>query len=450
MSEPTMERTLTTGQRFILGAAAVPMVVIGAIGGYATYSNIKTVTHQSATAMGVVAAGEGATLILALVYVGLTLLGQSSPTIVRLGLWALPAVASVTGAEVAQNSRDALIYAVTPMAMCAAAEGLGLVARRIVIYCTGVNSEQRRRNAATLQRLAYLRARAAKHPGARQRRRAELKSWRVAQQVGAGDEALGGELVTDQRERLKEIAGDALVTMLAVPATPALAGSVTPALGAGETRDGSTAEGVTETGDQPTPVTPSVTADGDRDGSGHDASVSVSGGVVQVKRQTVAQASRPTETVTDSVTPSVTPPVVTDESSVSVETDTNEQSVTPGAVTDDEASHLGGPTLDEVAAVAGVSTPQTGVRLDDDQLVVVLRFLRYSDAPPLSYRQAQIVFRDAGYVGSEQRVRRAWGSLMSTEETGGDDGGTDAEEEDVASDDASDDEEDDRPSASRN
>ncbi|MFJ5680267.1 hypothetical protein [Streptomyces sp. NPDC093097] len=410
MTEPT-EKALTTGQRVILSAAAVPMVVIGAVGGYATYSNIEAVTHQSATAMGVVAAGEGATLILALVYVGLTLLGQSSPAIVRLGLWALPAVASVTGAVVAQNSRGALIYAVTPMAMCAAAEGLGLVARRIVIYCTGVNSEQRRRNAATLQKLAYLRARAAKHPGERQRRRAELKSWRVAQQVGAGDEALGGELVTDQRERLKEIAGDALVTMLAVPATPALTASVTPAVSAGETRNGSTTDGVTETGDQPALVTPSVTADGNRDAFEHDASAPVTGGVAQVKPRTVAQASRPTETATDSVTP----PAVTDEPSVSDGTVTKEQSVTQDAVTNDDASHLGGPTLDEVATVAGVPTPQTGVRLTDEQLVVVLRHLRYSKNPPLSYRQAQDAYRQAGYVGGEKRVRVAWGTLMQNE-----------------------------------
>ncbi|MFG2789984.1 hypothetical protein [Streptomyces sp. NPDC048419] len=51
------------------------------------------------------------------------------------------------------------------------------------------------------------------------------------------------------------------------------------------------------------------------------------------------------------------------------------------------------------------------------QLVVVLRHLRYSDDPPLSYRQAVAAFREAGFVGGEQRVRKAWGSLMSHEES---------------------------------
>ncbi|MFD5512857.1 hypothetical protein ACFWIB_34590 [Streptomyces sp. NPDC127051] len=74
-------------------------------------------------------------------------------------------------------------------------------------------------------------------------------------------------------------------------------------------------------------------------------------------------------------------------------------------------------TLDEVAAVAGVPTPHPAEPLTDVQLVVVLRHLRYSDDPPLSYRQAVTAFRDAGFVGGEQRIRTAWGALMSQEES---------------------------------
>ncbi len=74
-------------------------------------------------------------------------------------------------------------------------------------------------------------------------------------------------------------------------------------------------------------------------------------------------------------------------------------------------------TLRDLAAVAGVPTPETGEQLTDAQLDVVLRHLRYRKDPPLSYRQAVAAFRDHGFVGSEKRVRRAWGALLSKEET---------------------------------
>ncbi|MFJ2477971.1 hypothetical protein ACIOWI_34240 [Streptomyces sp. NPDC087659] len=65
-------------------------------------------------------------------------------------------------------------------------------------------------------------------------------------------------------------------------------------------------------------------------------------------------------------------------------------------------------TLSELAAVRGVPTPEPGRQLDDAQLGVVLRHLRYSDDPPRSYRQAVAAFRRCGFVGSEERVRRVW------------------------------------------
>ncbi|MEV0695280.1 hypothetical protein [Streptomyces sp. NPDC050388] len=74
-------------------------------------------------------------------------------------------------------------------------------------------------------------------------------------------------------------------------------------------------------------------------------------------------------------------------------------------------------TLADLAAVAGVPTPVPGEQLTDGQLDVVLRHLRYREDPPLSYRQAVATFRDGGFVGSEKRVRRAWGALLSNEET---------------------------------
>ncbi|MFI0897083.1 hypothetical protein [Streptomyces sp. NPDC020983] len=90
----------------------------------------------------------------------------------------------------------------------------------------------------------------------------------------------------------------------------------------------------------------------------------------------------------------------------------------PGAVT--QASEPEPPAADlaELAVVAGVPTPAPGDQLAAEQLVVVLRWLRYQEDPPRSYRAAVTAFRDAGYVGSEERVRRAWGDLMSREEDG--------------------------------
>ncbi|MFD8902665.1 hypothetical protein [Streptomyces ardesiacus] len=72
-------------------------------------------------------------------------------------------------------------------------------------------------------------------------------------------------------------------------------------------------------------------------------------------------------------------------------------------------------TLEQLATVTGVPTPEPGEQLTDEQLDVVLRHLRYRDEPPLSYRQAVATFRESGYVGSEKRVRHAWGALMSKE-----------------------------------
>ncbi|MFK0062638.1 hypothetical protein ACIQTN_25850 [Streptomyces werraensis] len=74
-------------------------------------------------------------------------------------------------------------------------------------------------------------------------------------------------------------------------------------------------------------------------------------------------------------------------------------------------------TLTDLAAVAGVPTPVPGEPLSDEQLDVVLRHLRYTDDPPRSYRHARKEFRDAGFVGSEERVRRVWGALLTHEET---------------------------------
>ncbi|PAZ15653.1 hypothetical protein CLM62_12720 [Streptomyces sp. SA15] len=74
-----------------------------------------------------------------------------------------------------------------------------------------------------------------------------------------------------------------------------------------------------------------------------------------------------------------------------------------------------GMDLAELAAVAGVELPQPGARLSDEQLAVVLRWLRYGMEPPRSYRQAQKDFRAAGFTAREERVRRVWGEIERRE-----------------------------------
>lgn len=213
---------LTRGQTYILIATAVPMIGAGAAGGLGTYANIRAELGRSETALGVVAAGEGVVLTLALLTIGLTLLGQAVPTVVRFGLWAAPLAASGTGISAADDLTEAAVYAVTPMAMSAAAEGLGLLARRIVIHRTGVDAEALRRNADTVQRLATLRAVAANHPSTPVRWMADRRAWRLIRRIGVGDAQLGTQLVGVQRDRLQSGADAALASMLGGPAAPAL------------------------------------------------------------------------------------------------------------------------------------------------------------------------------------------------------------------------------------
>ncbi|MDK0524846.1 DUF2637 domain-containing protein [Streptomyces sp. ML-6] len=391
------ERALTRGQGVVLGAAAVPMLVVGGIGAAGTYTNMRAHFSESATALGVVAAGEGATLVLALVLVGLTLLGQSSPPAVRLGLWALPAVASATGAVVAEDTTEAVVYSVTPMAMCVAAEGIGLLARRVVIYRTRVDMEAQRRNARTLQKLAVQRALATNHPDEKARKKADRKSWRLARRVGVGDDGLGTGLVTVQRDRMTAGADTALTAMFAPAVTPALAASVTPALEPGAPAAPS--------------VTPSVTDGTVRDTGGTAPAGAVTDTVTQVSPETGNDPSQGGETVTPLPRHTVT---ATDTEGVTeTVTDHAEKAVTDETVTGEQYTV----TLEDLAAVAGVPVPVPGEHLTDEQLAVVLRHLRYREDPPRSYRRAVGDFRDAGYVGSEKRVRRVWGELMSSEET---------------------------------
>ncbi|MFE7229948.1 conjugal transfer protein [Streptomyces sp. NPDC057596] len=240
-------KELTLSQRVVLGAAFGIMAAVGGIGGYGTFSNIGH-AYGTGTALGAVAAGEGATAVLGLVLLGLTMLGQSSPRIIRLGLWALPAAASVMAAMAGPDIGRTVIYAVTPMGMCVSAEGMAFLARRIVVHTDGRDAEAEARAAAVVRELAYHRAVAANHPDEKDREKAEKRSWKLARRVGTGDYSLGARLVDVQRDRVTAGADAALAAMftgpIELPAAPAV-DPVAPISPAGT--DSANAEESTET-----------------------------------------------------------------------------------------------------------------------------------------------------------------------------------------------------------
>ncbi|WP_230195090.1 conjugal transfer protein [Streptomyces coriariae] len=205
-------KPLTKVQIGVLTAAFVPMLATGVVGGIGTYSNIGH-AYGKGTALGALGAGEGATAVLALVLLGLTMLGQSSPRVVRAGLWVLPAAAAVMGAMAAPDPGRTVVYALTPMGMSVSAEGMAFLARRIVVHTDGRDAENERRTADIVQALAYHRARAAHHPSDRVKKWSERKSWRLARKVGVGDTALGSRLLDVQRDRVTSGADAALAAM---------------------------------------------------------------------------------------------------------------------------------------------------------------------------------------------------------------------------------------------
>ncbi|MFE2486018.1 hypothetical protein ACFXGR_22510 [Streptomyces mirabilis] len=71
--------------------------------------------------------------------------------------------------------------------------------------------------------------------------------------------------------------------------------------------------------------------------------------------------------------------------------------------------------LSDLAAATGVTTPKPGQRLSDEQLDVVIRWLRYGMEPPRSYRQAQAEFRKHGFTAREERIRHAWAEIEERE-----------------------------------
>lgn len=206
-------KKLTAGQIAVLAVTILPMIAVGIAGAIGTYANAASVLHRKETALGVVAAGEGATLVAGLVMIVVTMLGQTAPTTIRAALWLLPAAASVMGLALAPTAAEAVVFALTPLAMTASAEGISLLARRIVVHRTGIDVEAQRRNAAILRRIAFHRARAARHPWAKVRKLSELLAWRLMARLGDHDATLGSALTDVQNTRIVDGANTALAAM---------------------------------------------------------------------------------------------------------------------------------------------------------------------------------------------------------------------------------------------
>lgn len=223
---------LTWGQVAVLVAASLPMVATGVAGAVATFVNMRSVLPSDATAMGIVAAGEGATFICALVSLAVTLMGQHTPATVRAGLWLLPVAASGLGIYLAPGHAMAAVMAATPLAMTVSGEGITLVARRIVAYRTGVDIEQQRRSGLLL----WHANRAANGRGIG-KWLSTAAVWRLTKAFAATDAQMSVQLGEVQRYRIGEGADQNLAAVLSgsvgskpekAPALPPVAPAVLP------------------------------------------------------------------------------------------------------------------------------------------------------------------------------------------------------------------------------
>jgi hypothetical protein len=198
--------------------------VAGAVG---TFTNMRSVLGSTATSLGLVAAGEGATLVCALVLLSVTLLGQSAPALVRAGLWVLPLTGSATGVAISPDTVHSVVMAVTPLAMAVSGEGLAFVARRVVAYQTGSDPEALR----TAGLLAWHASRTRR--GNRLQRVLSRRSvWSLTRKLAQADTALSASYGQAQSAHLIASAGEDMAFFLGLetgPATPAVAPVAAPA-----------------------------------------------------------------------------------------------------------------------------------------------------------------------------------------------------------------------------
>ncbi|MFI9366982.1 hypothetical protein ACIG5E_39020, partial [Kitasatospora sp. NPDC053057] len=266
----------------------------------------------------------------------------------------IPVVAAVAGIVIAPTAAARVAYGVSPLAMTAAAELAGLLARSIVVHRTGVDAEADRRTGDALRLVEYHRARAERHPDERVRRRSQRAAWRLARRIGAGDTRLGTALPDAYAERTAAAAVaalDGLYGRTSVPVEPALDTAVSPA---------------------PEPVSEAPAA--------------------------------PVEIAAPAPEPTPEPePTVEPDTDLEVEPE-------PEPTPEPEVETLAD-TADTVPD-APVS-PEPGAPLSDVELDVVVHMIRTEIDPPRSYRDMEARFRQLGYVAGAARLRQAWNRVTA-------------------------------------
>lgn len=73
-------------------------------------------------------------------------------------------------------------------------------------------------------------------------------------------------------------------------------------------------------------------------------------------------------------------------------------------------------SLDGLADLSGVERPVPGQALTEDQIEVVMRWIRYQVAPE-SYRQASVLVREMKFKASEKKMRLVWNHLEAIEKS---------------------------------
>lgn len=213
-------KKLTWGQTAVVTVTTIPMIGVGIGGAFGTYRNAASVLHRKETALGILAAGEGTTLVVALAMIVVTMFGQTIPRTLRAGLWLLPVGAAVMGIAIAPDFGEAMVFAFTPLAMTVSGESIGFIARRVVMYRNEEDVEERHRNArraardaARLRDLNWHQARAQHHDSERTRNRSRNAVWRLARRIATHDAELGSALAEVQRARIIEGADHALAAL---------------------------------------------------------------------------------------------------------------------------------------------------------------------------------------------------------------------------------------------
>ncbi|MFG2919566.1 hypothetical protein ACGF0D_42705 [Kitasatospora sp. NPDC048298] len=347
------------GAALLLGTIFVAMACVGTAGGWATYHNMKTALGKNSSdmALGLVAAGEGVVGLLGLSLIALTVIRRPYPLPLRLGLWAMPVVGAVIGVNLAHDDVHRIVYAATPLAMTAAAELAGHIARSIVVHRTGHDAEADRRTGDLLRRIEYHQARSQHHPDKKVRAKSAEQAWRLAERVGRGDSRLTTRLTASYTDR---------------------AGA--PALAALDALYGRTPA---EVGLRPLPAPEPVPA------------------IAAAPQPTPALVQVPAPARQSAPEPEPVPVPEARREEVPGQMLFEEADTDPGTAAD---------TADEVEEEAPQEQPipQPGVQLADIELDMVVLMIRSETNPPRSFREMETRFRELGYIGGADRLRAAW------------------------------------------